>query len=46
MNGEQDFVDGLADRHVVADQKDPRHALARRYSGISEDQKPVSVHFV
>jgi hypothetical protein len=36
MNGEQDFVDGLADRHRVTDQKDTRHALASRYSGISE----------
>ncbi len=36
MNGEQDFVDGLGDRHLVADEKDSRHWLARRYSGISE----------
>src|SRR5260370_6726902 len=43
MHGEKDLVDGLADRHVVADQKDPRHRLARRDSGISETRNRSAI---
>lgn len=35
MHGEQDLVDGLANRQVVADQKDSRHGLTGPDSGIS-----------
>jgi hypothetical protein len=31
MNGEKDFINGLADWHVVADQKDSGHRVAGRY---------------
>ena len=27
INGEEDLIDSLADRHVVADQEDARHGL-------------------
>ncbi len=36
MHGQENLVDGLANRHVITDQKDPRQGLTGGDAGISE----------
>ena len=43
MSGDQQFVNGLTDRHVVTDEKNARHGQASGNSGLGERRNRLAI---